>query len=118
MNRGKMIKKQIGIILIIMIIFVLLYGCSNQPKPDDFQYKLALPDKKYDLAFFRQRGNVYAPEYCYIYMDFRNGKYKQVFTFILNDYAFKMLRIDTNTVAFIKHSRKTEIYDTTYFKLN
>ena len=59
-------------------MFILILSCSDQSNLNDFEYKLSLPDKKFDLALFSDKGGVYAPDYCNIYwiLETRNiGKY-------------------------------------------
>ncbi len=104
-------------ILLIIIVGLKICGCTNTPEKDELAKKIKLYDKKYDISFYRDKSGVFAPDYGEVYIDYRNGNYKKIFQFNFNDFAFKMIRLDSEHVGFIKISRNTEIADTSIYKL-
>jgi hypothetical protein len=106
--------KKIALLIIMCLIYL---GCSNSPDKDELIKKIKLSDKKYDISFYIDKSGVFAPEYGEVYIDYRDGNYKKIFQFNFNDYAFKMVRLDSVNIGFIKITRNTEKADTVIYKL-
>ena len=107
--------------LVITVFFIILSGCGYLFDTKEHVNTLELPDKEYDISMYVSESGVFAPEYMYVYVDFRDGDLIEILRYNLMKYGIKIERYNKDEIImYISYSEfisPLEPYDTLIYKL-
>ena len=107
--------------LVITVFFIILSGCGYLFDTKEHVNTLELPDKEYDISMYVSKSGVFAPEYKYVYIDFRDGGLVEILRFNIMDYGIIIDRFGEDEIILYISYREFispyEPYDTLIYKL-